>query len=164
MEETKACKCCGAIKPLSYFYNSKKSPCGKQAICKECQHIKNKEYYEKNKDKERARNKAYRTENKNALTRKKWEQGIRYKYGISLEEFNKLLYEQGGVCAICKRKVAMPGLGARRKDTFVVDHDHTTGVVRGILCGNCNTALGQFRESIEVLAAAIRYLEKGEKK
>ena len=59
---------------------------------------------------------------------------LRRRYGIGEKEFQELLAEQGGVCAIC---------GA--PDPQHLDHDHRTGWVRGILCFNCNGGLGQFQ-------------------
>lgn len=75
---------------------------------------------------------------------------LRRLYGISLEGFNKILKTQGGVCAICK--------GPPTKKGFMVDHDHKTGKVRGILCHHCNAALGALRDSQVIVASALDYL------
>ncbi|MET7470934.1 endonuclease VII domain-containing protein [Micromonospora sp. NPDC005686] len=72
---------------------------------------------------------------------------LRRRYGVGEKEFQELLAEQGGVCAIC-----------RRPDPEHLDHDHRTGWVRGILCFNCNGGLGQFKDNADVLARAITYL------
>lgn len=61
--------------------------------------------------------------------------------------------EQGGVCAICQTD--SPG---GQNNTLHVDHSHSTGDVRGLLCVNCNKGLGHFQDSIELLAAASDYL------
>lgn len=73
------------------------------------------------------------------------------KYGITQEEYDTLIEHQGGVCAICKR----PMNGSR---TEVIDHDHVTGQVRGILHGQCNTGLGMFEDNPEFLINAAKYL------
>lgn len=78
---------------------------------------------------------------------------LKYRYGITMEEYSRLLAEQGGCCAICK---GTPG--HRRLD---VDHDHVTGKVRGLLCHMCNTGIAKFRDNIVLLEATITYL-KGE--
>lgn len=76
----------------------------------------------------------------------------RYKqiYDLSAEEHAKLFLAQAGRCAICRRK---------NKDmTLVVDHDHASGLVRGLLCSSCNTAIGMFQDDPIRMAAAIRYV------
>jgi hypothetical protein len=70
------------------------------------------------------------------------------KYGIDESEFDRLLAEQGGLCAICRSQVGKQ-----------VDHDHQTGAVRGILCLNCNAAMGAFHDNPAEIRAAIAYLE-----
>jgi len=72
-------------------------------------------------------------------------------YGISIETFELMRAAQGGVCKICLQ----PEATGRN---LSIDHDHTTGKVRGLLCSNCNNGLGRFGDSIERLAAAQRYL------
>ena len=74
-------------------------------------------------------------------------------YGITIEQFEALVQRQGGKCAICAGELDM---GFRTH----VDHCHTTGVVRGLLCSPCNTSLGCFKDSVEILRRAIDYLEQ----
>jgi len=78
------------------------------------------------------------------------------KYSIGKEDYEKLLFEQQNSCAICKEKFSID-LQPR------IDHNHSTGRVRGILCHNCNTGLGHFRDNIEILRTTIKYLENGSK-
>jgi hypothetical protein len=75
-------------------------------------------------------------------------------YGISLEEYNKMFDEQNGCCAICGDHQSS------MTRSLSVDHCHKTGTIRGLLCKNCNTSLGQFKDSIELLLKAIEYLRK----
>jgi hypothetical protein len=75
--------------------------------------------------------------------------GREHRYGITQEEFDQLMVEQDGACAICVN----PFILAPH-----VDHCHATGSVRGLLCTNCNTGLGKFRDSVENLQRAIAYL------
>jgi hypothetical protein len=72
-------------------------------------------------------------------------------YGITLEEFNRMEKEQGGVCAIC----ASP---PRHNRALSVDHNHLTGKIRKLLCQNCNAALGMFKDDPERLIRAADYL------
>ena len=79
---------------------------------------------------------------------------LRRKYGISAVEFDALLAAQGGGCAICSVAVNQDA------NSLAVDHCHTTGVVRGILCGRCNKALGLFQDDPTLLERAVIYLRK----
>lgn len=78
-------------------------------------------------------------------------------YGISVDEYETLLAQQGGVCAICKKAETLIRKGALCKLT--IDHDHNTGRVRGILCNNCNRALGMLKDDPAILREAATYLE-----
>lgn len=76
-------------------------------------------------------------------------------HGISVEQFEAMLARQGGVCAICKRPQTV-----KRRRRLSIDHCHKTGVIRGLLCDQCNTGIGNLREDPAVLQAAIEYLRK----
>jgi hypothetical protein len=71
-------------------------------------------------------------------------------YGLDIDKYQALCEQQNHQCAICSKVV----------DKLHVDHDHTTGKVRELLCMHCNTALGKFGDDIDVLQRAIDYLEK----
>lgn len=73
------------------------------------------------------------------------------RYGITTEEFDQILEDQNGACAICD-KVEV--------SRFVVDHCHENGHIRGVLCCNCNKALGKFGDSIEGIKKVLAYLER----
>jgi len=72
-------------------------------------------------------------------------------YGITVEQYDKLVDLQGGVCAICRRE-------DDQGHQLAVDHCHSSGTVRGLLCHKCNVALGLFRDDPAALAAAAEYL------
>ena len=74
-------------------------------------------------------------------------------YGISLAEYSALLQKQGGHCAICPRTAA-----DQRGRSLLVDHDHTTKQVRGLLCTKCNSGLGALGDNEEGLARALAYV------
>jgi hypothetical protein len=80
---------------------------------------------------------------------------MRAKYGISVAEYEHLLNEQQGVCAICRTNETH-----LKKGKFCIDHDHTTGVIRAVLCYACNVGLGAFRDCPITLRAAADYLER----
>lgn len=75
---------------------------------------------------------------------------LKLQYGMSLEEYDALLARQGGACAICKRKF---------DKTLCVDHCHTTGGVRGLLCRKCNAGLGCYDDEPSLMLAAAAYLK-----
>ena len=72
------------------------------------------------------------------------------KYGLTVEQYEEMFQKQDGKCKICKKPSSY---------WLVVDHNHKTNEVRGLLCHRCNRALGMFRDDAELLAEAIRYLE-----
>ena len=76
-------------------------------------------------------------------------------YGITLAQYNHMLEAQGGKCAICRRPPGQDGKGRRN---LSVDHDHTTGQVRGLLCFHCNIVLGHVGESKETLLRFVMYV------
>lgn len=76
---------------------------------------------------------------------------IYQRYGLTKEEYDHLLHIQGGLCAICLQE---------SKTKLHVDHCHNTGKVRGLLCGNCNRALGLFKDNVLYLENAKNYLKK----
>lgn len=80
---------------------------------------------------------------------------LRWKFNITLSQYEALLDQQNGVCAICGNGE----IQARRK-FLDVDHDHQTGLIRGLLCSPCNTALGLLRENVERMDRMIKYVEK----
>ena len=74
-------------------------------------------------------------------------------YGISSADYDRMLEEQDGCCAICKS----PTTNSRSK-YFMVDHDHDTGEVRGLLCHKCNVLIGHANDNKTILENAITYL------
>lgn len=74
-------------------------------------------------------------------------------YKITVPEYETMIEEQDGRCAICRFQPAVP-------DDLEIDHNHATGKVRGLLCGPCNQGLGMFQDSPDHLDAALEYLEQ----
>jgi len=136
-EETYTCTSCGVTKPVLDFYMTRRKKHGYRlsihAKCKVChlQQVHNR--YAANPEKYR-------------LARK------RYLYGIEEDEYNRLYQEQKGLCAICR------GAAHPRYGKLVVDHDHETGRVRGLLCNNCNVAVGMLKEDPTIFEAGARYV------
>lgn len=77
------------------------------------------------------------------------------KYGLKPGEYDRMLEQQGGGCAICKNPCA-------RERRLSVDHCHSTGRVRGLLCQNCNAAIGMLKEDVALFFRAVEYLSGGD--
>ena len=110
-----------------------------------------KEYREKNKEQIAAYAKEYNEKNKEQLALYKKEWNIK-KYGLSLEDYNNMLDKQNHNCEICSVSFL--------DNKHFIDHCHTTNKVRGLLCLNCNTGLGHFKDNTERLTQAINYLQE----
>ncbi len=76
---------------------------------------------------------------------------------MTQERYEQMLVEQNGLCAICQGPPQNYGYSANK---LMIDHDHRTGEVRGLLCNKCNSGLGMFREKRRHLRSAMDYLEK----
>lgn len=98
-----------------------------------------------------------RERNRQHYLRREREKFLTKKYGISIEVYNEMLEEQGGVCAICQSPESATTRGTVR--ALCVDHDHATGAVRALLCNSCNSALGQAGDDPERLRAMAEYIE-----
>lgn len=79
-------------------------------------------------------------------------------YQITLEDYKDIYEEQKGLCKICGED-GVRGASALSSTPLVIDHSHTTGDVRGLLCHTCNSALGQFNDSVALLEKAVIYLK-----
>lgn len=91
----------------------------------------------------------------NAGVQRQWQ--LKEHYGLTLEQYEAKLSEQGGVCAICGK----PPLGGSTSTASLhVDHDHVTGEIRALLCHKCNPAIGQFSDDPALLERAAAYLRR----
>ena len=83
---------------------------------------------------------------------------LRRTYGMTVQQYAQLYVKQGGRCAICGGEGFLLNK-TRHKIKLVVDHDHSTGKIRGLLCHNCNRALGLFHDNLDHLNNALNYLK-----
>lgn len=127
-----------------------------------------KQYYLKNKQKEIEYAANYRNENKEKIKKDRKDNPDKHKnynlkrdYGITVEDYNSLLEDQNFSCASCGISTTELENNNqwKRHHKLVVDHCHETGRIRGLLCNNCNTALGMVKESLAVLEGLKRYVE-----
>lgn len=129
----KHCSGCNINKSLDSFNVRKQSKDGLCSRCRDCLMAKSKAYYRNNPEKHK-----YRMLEQN--------------YGVTEDFYKHLLDLQENVCAICG------GVSTDGKSLHV-DHDHATGLVRGLLCNLCNMGLGKFKDDPKRLAEAIKYLD-----
>ncbi len=115
----------------------------------------NKQYQQNNREKVLALRKDYRVRNKDALPQLRREANLK-QYGLSTEQFEDMCKAQNGLCKICRQ----PPNG--RWKTLVVDHCHTTGRIRGLLCSNCNLAVGHLRDNPQYAREAAAYLRRSQ--
>jgi len=134
----KTCTKCGVTKDITEFYKrgGKQSPNTRHNHCKECTKTRVTKRYNDDPN-------LYK------------EQHLKRSYGITLNDYNQMLTEQKHQCAVCG--TAEPG-GKHGK--FVVDHCHSTNKIRGVLCNNCNTALGLVGDNAQTLQSMIEYLQE----
>ena len=163
--KTHRCARCGEEKPVSSFYKQKDKKSGLHSWCKDCIRARNKERYASDPEyrrkvierasapKARARQRTRKRSPEGRRKAKDYE--LRTKFGITVEDFEVMLSEQGGRCAVCGTD--SPG---GQGNQFHVDHCHRTGKVRALLCSNCNRGLGHFQESEDLLLKAIQYLRQ----
>ena len=91
-----------------------------------------------------------------AVRNKKYK--LKKRYGLTLNDLNKMITDQRGVCAICRQpEIAVDHRAGKIKE-LAIDHNHTTGKIRGLLCSRCNTAIGLLRDSIELCRCVDYYL------
>ena len=83
---------------------------------------------------------------------------LKKRFGISLETFNEMKQIQNHVCAICGNPETAIDHRTKKLRDLAVDHCHTTGNIRGLLCTRCNTAIGLLQDDVDLLAKAISYL------
>ncbi len=143
----KRCNKCLEVKEPSDFFRLYRRSCVRlQSICKECQVKSHKDYCERTK------------ENRRIWKRRS---DLKKKYGISIEQYQEMLVKQEFACAVCKEPEKY-STSANCDPILAVDHCHSTNKVRGLLCSQCNQGIGKFKDSIELLEAAISYLKDNE--
>jgi hypothetical protein len=147
------CRVCGEVlTEKNWYWYFRKSRKGISLICKTCWYKKRRDWDKNNPEKSKA------ITHRAHLKRKDKNRNCIYKreYGITLEEYNTILLKQNGKCAICGSET----VGRKTDKNFIVDHDHKTGKVRGLLCHKCNAILGMAQDNIKIFEEAIEYLRR----
>lgn len=164
----RTCTKCKKEKPKTEFNRHSSCNEGLHTQCKSCCYERSNDWAKRNPDKVRGYCKSWEMRNRQrrstlaAIWRKnnkdKHRESVRWafikrEYGLTRDSFSSLLLSQGGGCAICG--TSNPG----GVGSFHVDHNHITGVVRGLLCSNCNVAIGFLSDSASIAMRAMLYLE-----
>lgn len=136
----KCCRKCGVELHDNNWLNSSKHKY--DYICRPCRNQKSKLWKEENQQRNYEIYKNY---------------SLKERYGLDLSQYHVLLQGQNHKCKICGDYVETYSRSTH------VDHDHKTGKVRGILCNNCNTGIGKFRDDTTILQKAIDYLNENNK-
>ena len=149
------CRTCLVEKPPEDFPATKRKPRGVPRLCTKCKKASavraSMLFNKKHPDRHRGCYMRRRLKN--------WDHvrdiELRSVYGVPLGWYAKTFSEQNGCCKICRlpREIAEP-----KRTRFCVDHDATTGVIRGLLCTDCNISIGRLKHDISRLKAAIEYL------
>lgn len=149
----KMCNACGETKPYSEFNRNSETHDGYRYTCKLCRKNKvptNPEYSRlTRKRQDKTTRKSYGS--RAVLTGATDYMEIKRmdKYGLTVDQFNAMFQTQNGKCAICFKD-----LGTK----YCIDHCHSTGAVRGLLCYSCNSGIGLLQDSPHLLQCAIEYL------
>jgi hypothetical protein len=98
----------------------------------------------------------YREKNRDVLRDKERER----RFGITRQDYAEMFHAQNGVCAICSQPETATRNG--RVKALAVDHNHSTGKIRGLLCSDCNTGIGKLKENRNIFLSAIKYLDAHE--
>lgn len=116
---------------------------------------KHKRWRARNPEKARAASASWisRNQDKRSSYMREWQ--LQNSYGIGVEQYDSILAEQGGMCAICSTDKP-----TGKWKVFAVDHDHDTGQVRGLLCNECNRGMGLLKDNASLLRLAAEYLDR----
>lgn len=148
----KCCTRCRSVKSIDQFNRNRQNRDGFQSACKSCQQERHREWYVRNSESVIARTRQWAADNPEKAKAAAARGQRRRLYSLSPSEYDQLMQDQLGKCGACG-------------DCFGttsphVDHDHETGEVRGLLCGNCNRALGLLLDSPERVGGLARYLRR----
>lgn len=154
----KRCSKCRIVKPLLEFRKQKSKLMGVHSYCKTCHTEYNRQYRKRNRQHIRDYDRQYHNHNKYwqqpEVKERKRNEVLKRKFGITTEQYSQYLIKQNDSCAICGKE------SSESKRRLAVDHNHKTGKIRGLLCKDCNIALGLFKDDIKLLEKSISYLKQ----
>jgi len=134
---TKTCPRCGEVKPFTKFSKDKSNSIGLACWCKQCSREADIDYKSTPEGKRKAKTSQ-----------------LKFKYNMTYEEWEKLFNDQKACCAICGTHQS------KLKKALCVDHNHDTGIIRGLLCNRCNIGIMNLKEDAENCLNAYQYLRQ----
>lgn len=161
----KTCPRCEELLPASSFYKNAARYDGLVGYCKACISVRldrekraeyNAQYTEANRETINAKQREYYHANRDSYRNA----ALIKRFGITLDDYRRMLDEQSGVCAICSQGERATDRRTGRIRALAVDHCHASGEVRGLLCAACNQSLGLLEESEDRMMNMIAYLEE----
>jgi hypothetical protein len=156
----KVCSKCKETKEITSFNTEGKGRPGRKPACRTCESIQNRARAEKfKKIGGNPVRKLWMENNKDKLKNRL----LKKYYNITIEEYNRLLKLQGGVCDACGQAEVKTSRTGKVFD-LAVDHCHNTGKVRGLLCSRCNTTLGKYQDDDELILKLALYIKRHREK
>lgn len=156
--EQQTCATCNTTFSIDHFYVKNKETQARLKHCKYCTQERNQNNLLNNPNR-RAENYKYKNQWSRDNPERNRNSYLKRIYGITSVEYEKIAEDQNHNCAICNKKETKQNIFGNPK-RLAVDHCHSTGKVRGLLCFHCNSSIGKFKEDIETLENAINYLKK----
>lgn len=159
-DASRQCSECQEVKSLQHFSIGKhitKSGAVTASFRRECKVCE----VTKKRNHRHANPQYYREKGRIQVAKRTPEQKFKWmlsgQYGLTVEQYQAMIEAQNGVCAICRE---VPRHRSRTEGRFLVDHCHTTGKVRGLLCHNCNVSIGLLKEDPVRIRALLAYVER----
>ena len=166
----KTCKNCAITSSSDNFHRHSGMDDGHINVCKTCRHEYCKTWRKNNRESLKIKKAKYHSVVKDDINSKRREErkqnpskykesNLQHNFGITLSQYNAMLVSQNFTCAVCKYPETSKHQSGKVRD-LSVDHCHSTGAIRGLLCGKCNKGIGLFQDNKKLLEQAIKYLER----
>lgn len=147
----KECRTCPGLKPLSEFNLDPRTKDGRKGQCRSCTSAAAKEYRNRPEQKEKVAARIRKARQANAEHYRQYQKNwkLAKRYGLARDQYDRMVEEAGGVCPVCGEEAEL-----------VVDHNHRTKIVRGMVCNKCNQAIGLMRDKSKLMRQAAEWLDR----
>lgn len=171
--EKRTCATCSESKSVEDFHVDRSSPHGRKYSCRACTNRVKARWRHANSDRvKKQKSESYERNREKYLTYQRsderrerlWLWKLRTQFSMTVDDWESAWERQNGRCAICYREPHEIVKKGPKSNNLCIDHDHETGMFRGLLCNDCNAGLGFFKDNINSLVFAIEYLESASKR